>query len=467
VIVNGSAKDPTARISGYNAVFALTAPATVRNFGAIASTWFGVELAAGGSLTNGSSTVTAALVEGKFGIGLQGGASTTNFGTILGQGVAYGYGADLKFDASLTNGSTKDATALLEGAGGVSVYGASTVTNFGTIQGTDNVVVRFTSPDDKLVAEAGSKFVGEVYGGGGALELASGIGKLAGLFTNASVSVYGSMPMTTFTDFYSLTIGQGASFSEKSGVSIADFESVDDAGTLTLGAAGSKGGVVNGGLIETTGTGTLTIAGAVLSSGTLEVKGGEMIVDGPVTADGIAMISGGTLDLTAAFAQNVTFSSGGGVLELGLSQGFEGVVTGFSKTGASSLDLLDVGFVSAWDATYSGTKTEGVLTVTDGTHTAHFVLDGNYLASTFTCASDGHGGTTVIDPTGPAPVAPVATAGTHRLVARWRPWGRRRNWRRGRTTGPRRDCRSWRCPTSRQSDAQRRHQRRTGLTNRN
>jgi hypothetical protein len=40
-----------------------------------------------------------------------------------------------------------------------------------------------------------------------------------------------------------------------------------------------------------------------------------------------------------------------------------------------------------------------VLTVTDGTHTAHIHLAGNYSGSTFTTSSDGHGGTTVVDPT--------------------------------------------------------------------
>jgi hypothetical protein len=36
--------------------------------------------------------------------------------------------------------------------------------------------------------------------------------------------------------------------------------------------------------------------------------------------------------------------------------------------------------------------------VTDGSHTANIALLGNYLASTFVPSSDGHGGTSVIDP---------------------------------------------------------------------
>ncbi|WP_291736527.1 hypothetical protein, partial [Bradyrhizobium sp.] len=48
--------------------------------------------------------------------------------------------------------------------------------------------------------------------------------------------------------------------------------------------------------------------------------------------------------------------------------------------------------------TFSGNTTRGTLTVTDGTVTASVALLGNYMASTFTASSDGHGGTLVVDP---------------------------------------------------------------------
>jgi hypothetical protein len=415
VVVNGGAKDLTARISGHDGVATTTASAAVRNFATIAGASIGVAMEAGGSVTNGSTAVTTALIHGYTGLALQG-ASATNFGTILGQGGTFGYGAELNLNSSLVNGSAKDTSALVQGHVGVTAYAGSTVTNFGTVDGTGGVAVELTSPNARLVVEAGSKFIGQAYGDGGALELASGTGKLGGLFTNGDVSVYGSMPMTTFTDFQSLAIDQGATFIEKAGVSIASFEGVDDAGTLTLGAPQSKDSVVNAGLVETTGTGTLTIAGAVTNTGTLLAKGGEIVVDGAVTGAGTAAVNGGTLDLLAASSANVTFSGAGGVLELGQSQGYTGAITGFSKTGAASLDLADIGFVSTSEATYSGTKSGGVLTVTDGTHTARISLQGNYLASTFTCSSDGHGGTSLVDPTSPPPAARIAATATHQLV---------------------------------------------------
>jgi hypothetical protein len=51
-------------------------------------------------------------------------------------------------------------------------------------------------------------------------------------------------------------------------------------------------------------------------------------------------------------------------------------------------------------ASYSGDTSSGTLSVTDGAHTANIALLGNYLASTFVASSDGHGGTSVIDPPG-------------------------------------------------------------------
>jgi large repetitive protein len=247
--------------------------------------------------------------------------------------------------------------------------------------------------------------------------LASGTGKLSGLFSGNAVTVYGSMTSTTFNNFPTLVIDQGATFSEKAGVSIGASNIVDDAGTLNLGAAVTKDSVVNAGVIETTGSGTITIAGALTSTGTLEAKGGELTVDGLVSGAGAAKINGGTLDLVAGFTQNVTFAGTSGELELGQSQGYVGTITGFSKTGGTSLDLVDIGFVSSTEATYSGTKTGGVLTVTDGTHTAHITLKGNYLLSTFVASSDGHGGTIVVDPTGNGDQATPPNLSPHSLIA--------------------------------------------------
>ena len=67
-------------------------------------------------------------------------------------------------------------------------------------------------------------------------------------------------------------------------------------------------------------------------------------------------------------------------------------------TGSDAIDFANINFASVHTPTFSGTSTNGTLTVTDGTVTASIALLGNYMASTFTTSSDGHGGTLVVDP---------------------------------------------------------------------
>ena len=59
--------------------------------------------------------------------------------------------------------------------------------------------------------------------------------------------------------------------------------------------------------------------------------------------------------------------------------------------------------MSAGEATYKGSASGGILTVSDGTHTARIHLDGDYRKATFTASSDGHGGTIAVDPAAASP----------------------------------------------------------------
>ena len=183
-------------------------------------------------------------------------------------------------------------------------------------------------------------------------------------------------------------------------------------GALTINTGTNT--VTNTGLIENTNTGGTTITGALSNTGTLTVTKGVLAVNGAVSGTGTVKIGGGTADFASTFTQNVTFTGTTGILELAKSQTYTGQVTGLSTTGKSSLDLADIAFTAGTTkATYSGTATSGTLTVTDGTHTAHITLEGNYVGHTFTTSSDGHGGTTVVDPTTPKSgghVAPLVGA---------------------------------------------------------
>ena len=179
-------------------------------------------------------------------------------------------------------------------------------------------------------------------------------------------------------------------------------------GALTIGAAGlmvndtahdlvlSAGpSMVNDGTIEASGAGLVLIDSPLVNDGTLSVQAGVMEAITAVSGDGVVTIGGGTLDLGGAFDQAVTFT-GGGALDLAQSRMFTHSVTGFSTRARTTLDLEDIRFVDAGEATFSGTASGGVLTVTDGAHTAHITLKGDYRGVTFVATKDGHGGTDVV-----------------------------------------------------------------------
>jgi hypothetical protein len=63
-------------------------------------------------------------------------------------------------------------------------------------------------------------------------------------------------------------------------------------------------------------------------------------------------------------------------------------------TGSDLIDLRDINFSSLEQSSY----THGVLTVSDGIHTANLDFNGDYQLANFKFSADGQGGTTVYDP---------------------------------------------------------------------
>jgi hypothetical protein len=102
------------------------------------------------------------------------------------------------------------------------------------------------------------------------------------------------------------------------------------------------------------------------------------------------------LEIYSPYAGPVTFAGSTGTLQLDTPSSFTGTVAGL--TGQDALDLRFINPATVQTPTYVGNSSGGTLTVTDGTHTANIALLGNYLASTFVASSDGHGGTSIVDP---------------------------------------------------------------------
>jgi hypothetical protein len=85
------------------------------------------------------------------------------------------------------------------------------------------------------------------------------------------------------------------------------------------------------------------------------------------------------------------------MLKLDSPATFNGVIFDFtgngSLSGSDQIDLKGINFNSVND-----TYTNGMLTVTDGTHSAALDFNGSYTLANFKFASDGSGGTIVYDP---------------------------------------------------------------------
>ena len=182
--------------------------------------------------------------------------------------------------------------------------------------------------------------------------------------------------------------------------------------------------VVNAGLIESAAAGALVVKSALSNTGVVFADHGTLTLDGVITGAGSGHIGAGVLNLAAACAETEVFIAGStGQLRLTDWSGFTGKVQGLSLSGDNTINLTAFTLTGA-KASYSGTTTAGVLTVSNATQTATIHLIGNYTASSWSLTSDSHGGVIVKDPpaalltqtmamfqSGPAPglVAPTLT----------------------------------------------------------
>ena len=148
----------------------------------------------------------------------------------------------------------------------------------------------------------------------------------------------------------------------------------------------------------------------VVSSVQLVENGGFGVSTFIETLGTMEVAAGGSTDGTAVF-----FEGSNGLLRLDDSQHFTTPISGLDASpgvGADTnyIDLKDIvygaGTHFSWSSAGGGS---GTLTVTDGTHTAHLELLGNYTAADFKIANDGTGGTFVFDPANSAQLGSVAT----------------------------------------------------------
>jgi hypothetical protein len=293
------------------------------------------------------------------------------------------------FSGTLSGAGTVGFTGGTDTLSGTHIAAATTITSAGvTLAGAITLTKTLSVSSTGLTIAAT----------GATLSGVGGILSLSNLATNVVKGATASALLTTSSGFK--IIGAGQLGAGQMGLSNAAGATIEANATNALIINLGTNTLSNAGLIENISTGGLTITGAVANSGALTVTKGTLSVGGAVSGAGTVSISGGgTADFASSFTENVAFASTGGVLELAQSQAYGGQITGFAKTNVTKLDLLDIAFASGTTtASFSGTTASGTLTVTDGTHTAHINLNGDYIGSVFTAATDGHGGTLVTDP---------------------------------------------------------------------
>jgi hypothetical protein len=177
------------------------------------------------------------------------------------------------------------------------------------------------------------------------------------------------------------------------------------------------------------GTFTLETGTTITNNGVLEaLNGGTLQILDPVTGSGSAVIEGGTMIFGAQSNMNVAFENGVGTptygeLVLGDAAGFSGQISGFVGTApdtahSDAIDLEGINYnSSSFSETYDAAK--GLLTVTDGSHSASLIFDN--FDGTLSFASDGNGGTLITDPpttrsSNPSPSVSVGGPGNDNFV---------------------------------------------------
>ena len=276
-------------------------------------------------------------------------------------------------------------TPVVENAGNMVVSDGAVLPLGGTIDNTGAIVLNSSGDHTEL----------QIIGNGVTLE---GGGQLT-LSDSSANAIVGTGPNDTLTNVDNTISGAGQIGSGDGTLTLVN----EAHGTIAANDAG--------------GTLTLETGTTITNNGVLEaLNGGTLQILDQVTGSGSAIIAGGTMIFGAQSNMNVTFNNGPngttyGDLVLGDASGFSGQISGFTGNApdpahSDAIDLVGINYnSSAFSEAYNASN--GLLTVTDGTHAASFTFDN--FNGTLSFASDGNGGTLITDP--------AATGGSNTSVS--------------------------------------------------
>ena len=435
-VANGAAADTTALISGGYRGVLLSAAGSVLNDATIKATGtdisqpvIGVFLEAGGTIEN--LTPSASIYGKQWGAIVEGSAGyVTNLGTMR-AAASSGLGVDLIAGGTVTNGNGSDSTALIVGGSGVTgdgvriaagaagsgalvqndgtIEGAvgvdfqsgateavGTLVNNGLVDGSSGNAVLFGTGPERLVLQSAGAFDGSVLGGTGTgssttLELAGGTsGTLDALAANSG-TVSDSAGTFTFSFIQAISLDATASWTI---AGPGTPTTLNNAGTINFsGGTVSVGQFTNNGLLEVQDDATATIA-TPLISGTGQIE----------------LSTGGDLVLHAASipaTQAVVFADAA-TLEIGTISGFDGTVQDFASGDTIIVDTTIRAMFSqsgSLISVVSNTTTLGVLTFDNVGDATTALTTPNALVDRVVCFL---AGTMIATPSGHRPVEQLA-----------------------------------------------------------
>ena len=278
----------------------------------------------------------------------------------------------------------------LEGSGTFAVQDGTTASLQGAINDLGTITLQSTGDPTTLVMSAwykyipgvGSTLVNPTLTGGGNILLSGPNSQITGYgtFVNAGITVSGQG-----------VIG-GSNLvlnNQTKGLIDANSDSplIIDTGAKTI---------INSGTMRADFVGELLIASNLKNTGTLNANSGTILVAGTVSGTGTAVVNGtGQVEFGAASSNGVKFAVGStGELILDDSKHYTGTISGFGTNTTQSVDLTDIDFATATKSYANGT-----LTVKDGVgDIAHIKFSGTHTLASFNLQDDGQGGVLITDP---------------------------------------------------------------------
>ena len=286
-----------------------TAATTIVNGGTVlatASGGNGVLLRTGGTISNGIGA-PAARIAATSTVSGSGILARTVASTVVNQASISGsnYGIELQAGGIVTN-AVQGGPGLIAGGVGVRITGAGTVTNAGTINGVNGMAVRFLGAGaHRMVVLPGAVFGNNTPGGIGSVDApgtATNVLELAG--SAGSTGTLSGNLGGAFTGFQTVAVDAGVNWTLTGANSAA---TLTNAGTLDLTAvtAATIQTLANTGTVLAGRTGLLTYVATLSGSGTLALAAGTLEVTSIAAAATVILAGAGAVLRLDVPAQNL------------------------------------------------------------------------------------------------------------------------------------------------------------------